>query len=157
MASYQQLRTDISEAAGQLQVRGSWGAGGCDSWGRTGSLGPGVAARRACAHCTERAAGGLPGIPNPPLHTQTHAPTYAPAHPPTPPRPPAQALLTQPSHCLPFLRAGRLVRVSSGGVDWGTGVVVSVMRRPDAAPAAEGEVRQGRGRAAWGSRPWKTQ
>eukprot|EP00198_Chlamydomonas_reinhardtii_P006185 XP_001695521.1 predicted protein [Chlamydomonas reinhardtii] len=46
----------------------------------------------------------------------------------------------QPSHCLPFLRAGRLVRVSSGGVDWGTGVVVSVMRRPDAAPAAEGEL-----------------
>ncbi|KAG2430053.1 hypothetical protein HXX76_010153 [Chlamydomonas incerta] len=68
MASYQQLRTDISEAAGQLQ-----------------------------------------------------------------------ALLTQPNHCLSFLRAGRLVRVSSGGVDWGTGVVVSVMRRPDAPPAAEGE------------------
>ncbi|GFR47000.1 hypothetical protein Agub_g8683, partial [Astrephomene gubernaculifera] len=45
-----------------------------------------------------------------------------------------QALLTRPAHCLPFLRAGRLVRVSSGGVDWGTGVVVSVSRRPDAPP-----------------------
>ncbi|EFJ40622.1 hypothetical protein VOLCADRAFT_121704 [Volvox carteri f. nagariensis] len=46
-----------------------------------------------------------------------------------------QALITKPAHCLTFLRAGRLVRVSSGGVDFGTGVVVSVLRRPDAPPA----------------------
>ncbi|GIL80546.1 hypothetical protein Vretimale_16031 [Volvox reticuliferus] len=50
-----------------------------------------------------------------------------------------QALITHPTHCVPYLRAGRLVRVSSGGVDFGTGVVVSVMRRLDAPPAAEGK------------------
>ncbi len=56
------------------------------------------------------------------------------------------ALVTRPSHCLPFLRPGRLVRVVSGGTDWGTGVVVAVARRPDAPqPGPDGEVGGGRG------------
>ncbi|KAG2486102.1 hypothetical protein HYH03_015197 [Edaphochlamys debaryana] len=50
-----------------------------------------------------------------------------------------QELLTRPGHVLPFLRAGRLVAVRSGGVEWGTGVVVSCSRRPDAPPAQEGQ------------------
>ncbi|KXZ46677.1 hypothetical protein GPECTOR_41g641 [Gonium pectorale] len=49
-----------------------------------------------------------------------------------------QALLCRPRHCLPFLRPGRLVRVSAGGQDWGTGVVVAVSRRPDAPPPGPG-------------------
>lgn len=98
------------------------------------------------------------------IHPQAGAPEAPAALPPPPLRLPARpaapaqeldvagaalhAIITQPTHCLPFLRAGRLVRVSAGGVDWGSGVVISVMKRPDAQP---GQVRpRGRRLAARG-------
>ncbi|MEW5305305.1 MAG: hypothetical protein WDW36_007855 [Sanguina aurantia] len=40
-----------------------------------------------------------------------------------------QAICLRPQHCLPFLQAGRIVRVANDGVDWGYGVLVSVIRQ----------------------------
>ncbi len=38
------------------------------------------------------------------------------------------ASMLRPDRCLHFLRPGRIVRVQDGSVDWGWGVVVSVLR-----------------------------
>ncbi|MEW5314134.1 MAG: hypothetical protein WDW38_005654 [Sanguina aurantia] len=40
-----------------------------------------------------------------------------------------QTICLRPQHCLPFLQAGRIVRVANDGVDWGYGVLVSVIRQ----------------------------
>lgn len=37
--------------------------------------------------------------------------------------------IQQPAACLHFLRPGRLVRIREGSLDWGWGIVVSVMRK----------------------------
>lgn len=37
--------------------------------------------------------------------------------------------IQQPAVCLHFLRPGRLVRIREGSLDWGWGIVVSVMRK----------------------------
>ena len=44
--------------------------------------------------------------------------------------------IQQPSICLHFLRPGRLVRIREGHLDWGWGIVVSVMRKAVAVNAA---------------------
>ena len=44
--------------------------------------------------------------------------------------------LQQPDTCLHFLRPGRLVRIREGPLDWGWGIVVSVMRKAVAVNAA---------------------
>ena len=44
--------------------------------------------------------------------------------------------IQQPSSCLHFLRPGRVVRVREGHLDWGWGIVVSVMRKAVAVNAA---------------------
>ena len=44
--------------------------------------------------------------------------------------------IQQPSSCLHFLRPGRLVRIREGHLDWGWGIVVSVMRKAVAVNAA---------------------
>ena len=46
------------------------------------------------------------------------------------------AALQQPATCLHFLRPGRLVRIREGPIDWGWGIVVSVMRKTVAVNAA---------------------
>lgn len=46
------------------------------------------------------------------------------------------AAIQQPSSCLHFLRPGRLVRVREAHLDWGWGIVVSVMRKAVAVNAA---------------------
>ena len=46
-----------------------------------------------------------------------------------------QAAMQRPDRCIHLLRPGRLVRVRAGTVDWGWGVVVSVLHTP---PRAEG-------------------
>lgn len=44
--------------------------------------------------------------------------------------------IQQPATCLHFLRPGRLVRIREGALDWGWGIVVSVMRKMVAVNAA---------------------
>lgn len=44
--------------------------------------------------------------------------------------------IQQPAACLHFLRPGRLVRIREGSLDWGWGIVVSVMRKTVAVNAA---------------------
>ena len=44
------------------------------------------------------------------------------------------AAVTAPRICLPFLTAGRLVRVQEGATDWGWGAVLQHSFRPPAAP-----------------------
>lgn len=45
--------------------------------------------------------------------------------------------MMQPDSCIHFLRAGRIVSVANGGIEWGYGVVVSVQRiSKDAAPSS---------------------
>ena len=44
--------------------------------------------------------------------------------------------MQQPSTCLHFLRPGRLVRIREGHLDWGWGIVVSVLRKAVAVNAA---------------------
>lgn len=46
------------------------------------------------------------------------------------------AAIQQPATCLHFLRPGRLVRIREGALDWGWGIVVSVMRKTVAVNAA---------------------
>ena len=46
------------------------------------------------------------------------------------------AAIQQPATCLHFLRPGRLVRILEGTLDWGWGIVVSVMRKTVAVNAA---------------------
>lgn len=46
------------------------------------------------------------------------------------------AAIQQPQTCLHFLRPGRLVRIREGPIDWGWGIVVSVMRKTVAVNAA---------------------
>lgn len=36
-----------------------------------------------------------------------------------------QSVVMQPNNCLPFLNSGRVVRISSHGVDWGYGVIIN--------------------------------
>ena len=45
------------------------------------------------------------------------------------------AAMQRPDRCIHLLRPGRLVRVRAGSVDWGWGVVVSVLHTP---PRGEG-------------------
>ena len=44
--------------------------------------------------------------------------------------------IQRPTTCLHFLRPGRLVRIREGTLDWGWGIVVSVMRKTVAVNAA---------------------
>eukprot|EP00798_Chlamydomonas_sp_ICE-L_P030824 gene30824-35860_t len=44
-------------------------------------------------------------------------------------------IMLRPQHCLQFLKAGRIVRVMDGQVDWGYGVIVNVMKQPAQAGA----------------------
>lgn len=46
------------------------------------------------------------------------------------------AAIQQPAACLHFLRPGRLVRIREASLDWGWGIVVSVMRKTVAVNAA---------------------